>query len=123
MMGAAVTERSSPLHQNFSMESFEVVRVPVLAVKTSVSLPAFSRASSFLMSSFSSFNLSVEKTAQIETARGSPSGTAVITIATAIKAELTISRTVSAEMKPCPLIAHKINWNVKRVPKMNAAER
>jgi hypothetical protein len=61
------------------------------------------------MSSFSSFNLSVEKTAQIETARGRPSGTAVITIATAIKAELMMSKTVSAEINAWLLTAHKMN--------------
>jgi hypothetical protein len=62
------------------------------------------------MSNFSSFNLSVEKTAQIETAKGRPSGTAVITIATASKEALIMLRAVSLEIRDwCSLSPTKIN--------------
>ena len=61
-----------------------LVRVAVLPVQIVLTVPIVSHASKFLTSKLSYFMVSIEYAREIDTAKGSPSGTATIMMVSAV---------------------------------------
>lgn len=97
--------------------------MPVLSEQILVAPPIISQLANYLTKLFSSFIFPTEKARAIDTAKGSPSGTATTTIVTAIKNAFTIYFMDSKQTKQCVPIAIFTPKCIHKANIVNAANK